>query len=62
MLSRARELIREEVGKALKEIGSIGALWVKTPVEIAVEFKSTENAGRARWSRPFGESAGRGSS
>ncbi len=45
--NRARELIRREAAKALKNVESIGPLRAKTPVEMAIEFKSTEHADRA---------------
>ena len=44
---RARELIRAEATKALKDRTAIRPLRAKTPVEMAVEFKGTESADRA---------------
>ncbi len=44
---KARDLIRAEAAKALKDPKTRKPLKVATPVEIAIEFKGTEHADRA---------------
>ena len=44
---RARELIRAEASRALKDAKAIPPLRAKTPVEMAIEMRATESADRA---------------
>lgn len=44
---KARDLIRAEAGKALKDVKTITPLRAKTPIDMVVDFKSTDAADRA---------------